>query len=610
MVLVSLAVSLTGFLVIAWVLYEFKFHDVTDSLDGVSTRIIFALGILLAASPFVVTIVRRVPIQFLAPLLFLLFFLYPLFSPYGLPYDRDPVFVFQFAHTMLASGSWIPGTGVTEQAVTYSYYPGGSVFIDEASSLLSTPLAASFMWSTELFRFLIIPPIIYALTARLFGAKAAPLAVLLYVVQPSIEMNIPTQQDFAVTFFLLTISVLAFLVVDYGPGTFFLRLSLIMSTLLVVVSHHVSTYILVGFLAAIALLPRILWRRDPYPSARSMPVFLRTLAFGVVWGLLVALPVILQQEGTLIQNVSALFHHNPATSSVPGSSFPLFEIAGIGLAVAAGGIIAILTVLEARRRHDHSFVTVTIIAAMLLAMASLPFLSTGFSFLALREFEYIGVILAPIVAWWIVTRLAAGRASTTTGFYLGEPVPPRMPQPSLRFHRASRATGHPGFAVILAALFILTGVLVPLSTRDQFAPVQQVQIDSPMFITPTAYSAVEWASAHLSHSHEFWGDYLAYTVFGGFGDFRMMWNSYLLFNGTGFSPQAISLLDVGSYIIIDSYMTKYYSSPMFWGPGSEQPSSILTYSELEKFHNTAYFSLVYVNPVFTIYIDNAVPPIS
>jgi hypothetical protein len=605
----SLVASLAGFVVIAWVLYQFKFDHVTDLLYGVPTRLVFAFGILLAVAPFLVTIAHRVPIQFLAPPILLLFFLYLIFSPFGIPYDRDPVYVYQFAQSLLSSGSWTPGAGVTTQGVTYSYYPGGTVFIAESASLTATPLFTTFDWSTELLRLLLIPPLIYAFTARLLHPRAAALAVLLYVVEPSIEMNIPTQQDFAVTFFIFSVVLLGYLAVDTGRDAQFLRLSLIMTTGLVIASHHVSTYILIGFLGAIALLPRVLWRRDPFPNAHSMSVFLRTLVMGVAWGLLIALPVILQQATTLDQNISALFHPGVATSAIPGASFPLYEIVAVVLGVVAAGVLAVLAWRDARRRGDRSFMTVAVMSVLLLAILSVPFLSTGFSFLALREFEYIGVILAPVSAWWIVTRLAPGTPATAG---LTAPSAPRTngwARPG-SFRRARRAVGHPVLAVGLIALFVVSGVFVPLSTRDQFAPVVDLQADSPMYISPTAYAAAEWATAHLSRSHEIWGDYLAYTVLGGFGDFRIIWNSYMLFNGTGFSALALSRLDVGSYIVIDPYMNTSFTYPMFWGPNADQPSAALTAGELAKFQNPLYFSLVYVNPVFTIYVANALPPVS
>jgi hypothetical protein len=608
--LLSLFVSLIGFVVIAGVLYEFKFDGVTSSLDGLPTRMVFAIGVVLAAAPFAVTVVRRVPILFLAAPVVLLFFLYPIFSPYGIPYDRDAIYVYQLAQTLVQSGSWTPAVGVTNQAVAYSYYPGGAIFIAETASLTSVSLFNSFPWSTELFRFLIIPPIIYALTARFLSPRAAPLAVLLYVVEPSIEMNIPTQQDFAVTFFLLGIGLFAFLATDSQMTPTFLRVSLLMATAVVIVSHHVSTYLLVAVLAAFAIVPRVLWRRDPYPNVHSMSVFVRTLLFAVLWGVIVALPVITQQWTVLLATIGSLVHPSAkAAGAVPGGSFPLYAIAAVGLGILATVVIAILTLFEARRKRDRSFVTVGLIIALLLAAISAPFLATTFNFLALREFEFIGIFLAPVAAWWIVTRLAPGRSGRSTDRYLT--APDQWPARSARRSgRPSRGAARAVLAGALVALFVLAGVLVPLSTRDQFAPVSQIDADSPEFITPTAYSAAVWAEAHLSKTHEVWGDFLAYSVFGGFAQLRMMWDSYALFNGTGFSAAAIALLDTGSYVVTDREMTQFYSYPMFWGPNNDQPLTVLNESQLAKFNDPTYFSLIYVSPVFTVYVVTAIPPVS
>lgn len=603
--LASLGLSLLGFLGVAVLLYEFKFHGVTASIGGLPTRVVFVFAVLFAVAPFVLTAFRRVPVLFLLLPLGLVFFLYPIFSPYGIPYDRDPVFVYQFAHTLQSSGAWSPTVGVTEQAVTYSYYPGAGVFNAEASSLTSVPLAAIFPWSTELFRFLVIPPVVYTVTARLFSPKAGALAVLLYAVQPSIEMNIPTQQDFAVTFFALTLAALAFLTLDASSDALFLRLSAVMASAVVIVSHHVSTYLLLLMVGALALLPRVLWRQEPYPSVRSMPAFLRTLAFALLWAGVVALPVLQLQWVTLTSNLGALLHPSAAASAIPGASFPSYEIAWIGLAILAVSGIAVLTLLDAKKLDDRSFVTVTVIAAVMLGVFSIPFLSTGFSFLALREFEYTGVVFAPLAAWWITERMVAGRPRP--GPFV--PTPTAAPVVPTGPARPPRRVGaHPTAAVVLIALLVTGGALIPLSTRDQFATASQDQIDSPMLINHDAFAAAEWAAHHLSRTHKMWGDFLAYTVFGGFGDIGIVWDSYLLFNGTGFSPAAVAVLDVGSYVATDPYLTTTFSYPMFFGPGSDQPAAPLSAAELAKFQNPAYFAVLFQNPTFTIYEVTAIPP--
>jgi hypothetical protein len=604
-VLLSLLVSLFGFLVVAYVLYEFKFDAAGVTVDGLPTRVVFVGGILLAVAPFLVTVFHRVPITFLIPPVLLVVFLYPLFSPFGLPYDRDSVYVVQFAQQVLTSGAWVPAHGVQQQGIVYSYYPGVAVFLAEVASLTSLPLFTTFPWSIDAFRLLVIPPAIYALAARLFGSKVAPLAVLLYLVEPSIEMNVPTQQDFAVTFFVLAITTIGFLAVSGPWATGALRVAVVTATTLVIVSHHVSTYLLLGLLGALALLPRILWREDPYPSARTLPTFLRSVAFAVLWAALVSFPVLVLQWTILGQNLSALVGPSAASTAIPGASFPLYQTVWVFVGVAIVGAIAILTLLEARRRADRSFVTMALLSVLLLAIVSIPFLSTGFSFLALREFEFTGVILAPVSAWWIITRLVGRRDPSSP-----EAPPPPPPR------RGARARDRPppnplargAVALAVVAVLVTGGSLVPLSTRDQFSPLQDDLIDSPMFITPASYAAVQWAESNLSRAHSMWGDMLTYTVFGGFGGFHVAWDSYELFNGTGFAHDAVFRLAVGSYVVVDPQMLMYFAPPMFPGTAQYQPTAALTESELAKFQNPSYFSPVFSNSAFTIYVTTAIPP--
>jgi hypothetical protein len=610
--LASLVLSLVGFLVVAAVLYEFKFHGVTWELGGAPTRVVFVLGILFAVAPFLLTLFRRVPASFLILPVVLIFFLYPIFNPFGIPYDRDPVYVFQFAQHLAMSGSWNPGHGVSEQGIVYSYYPGGAIFAAEAAVLTSSTLFSTFTWTTELFRLLVIPFCIYALSARLFGPKTAPLAVLLYAVTPSIEMNIPTQQDFAVTFFLLTITMLTFLLVTPARDTWPLRLTIVMSTAMVIVSHHVSTYLLLGFLAVPALLPPILWKERPFPALRPMRVFLRTVAFVLTWVAIVSLPVIEAQSVILQANLSALVHPGPAVSAIPGASFPTYQTAWISLSIAVVAVVAILALLEAKRRDDRSFVTVAILGVLLLGVFSIPFLSTGFSFLALREFEYTGVFLGPVAAWWITTRLAPlGARAAARSAVPKLKVPPAVSGAAAVVSRSLRPrTSRPTIALMVVAILVTGGSMVPLSTRDQFATNSEDLIDSPMYINASALAAAEWASEYLSRAHSMWGDYLVYTVFGGFGDFRTVWDSYLLFNGSGFSPSAISELHLGSYVVVDTYLTTHYAPPTFPGPATDQPTGVLPYADIAKFQNPAYFDLLYENEFFTIYDTVEIPPAS
>jgi hypothetical protein len=593
-----LSVSLLGFLGVALLLYQLKFHGQTAYLYHVPTRDLFVFFLALVTAPFLLTVFRRVPVLFLLAPAVLIFFLYPLFSPFGLPFSRDPIFNFQFAQSIVSSGTWNPAVGVTGQAGTYSYFPGGAIYSSEVSSLTSLSLLQTFNWGVFLFRLLVVPLAIYAMAARLFSVRSAPLAVLIYLGIPSIEFNIPTQQDFAIIWFILALMVLAFLATSKRPSTF-LQLALIAFCTAVIVSHHVSTYILLGWLGSLAILPWILKRRDPYPNARSAIVFLRTLATTFLWVILVTLPVVIYQTGILQANIASVLH--PAAKSlgavgaIRGSTFTLYQTGWIVLGIALIVALALLTMVESYREESRAFSTFSIFTGLLLIALSLPFLSTGFSFLALRIMEYAGVVLAPAAAFWLVERVAWGQ------------IFPRRRYSRSTYRRHSRVSVRRrrvgGALVVVIAILVFTGgSLVPLSTRDQFASPSGVLIDSPMFINSSAYQAVQWASAHMNRSEVIWGDYLAYSSFGAFGGFTIHFNSYPLFNGTLFNETLIAdkSFHVGSYVVTDIYLTRQFIQPEFDGPSNSQPSAPLTQAELNKFYNPLFFSIIYSNSVFTI----------
>lgn len=605
--LVALLFSLLGFVGVALILYEFKFHEVTFSIDGLTTRILLILAIASAAAPFYVTMLRRVPILYLIPPVFLIVFLYPLFSPYGLPYSRDAIYNLQFAQSILTTHSWAPLVDVSAQAKIYSYYPGGAVYNALVPSLTGFPLSSTFLWAYELLRLLVIPCAIYALCVRLFGSRPAPLAVLFYLTVPSIEMNVPTQTDFAVLWFILAIVLLGFLATSSTTSeTWFLRTMFVIAALMVVVSHYVTTYLLIAMLFGLAFLPWLVRRRDLYPNLRSFTMFLVVLTMLLVWVALVSRPVILKEYAILVLNVHAVLM--PAAARVvavaPGTgiTFPLYELVWIGATIVVIGGLAMLTLIRTFRYNQLGFITFGIVSSLLVGIFSIPFLSTGFSFLALREFEFVGVFFAPAGAWYLTNRLLRPRVA--------EPAhPPRhLPRLPSRL-RAPRAWAV-GLAIVLCVIIVGGGELVPLSTRDQFSQVPHgVSIDSPLFINQSAYDAGQWATAHMNSSQPIWGDYLAYSVYGGFAHFQMVWDSYAMFANDTFNATLLARVFPGQYVVIDAYMTTRFPPPMFFGPDDDQPHAAIPAANIEKFSNLPddFFQL-YSNAVFTVYqIENSPP---
>lgn len=603
-VLLSLFVSLLGFVGIALLLYEFKFHDVTATFHGMPTRILFVVFVALAASPFYATLFGRVPVIFLISPVLVIVFLYPLFSPYGIPYSHDPVFNYQFSQALLTTGTWEPLHGVTLQAEVYSYYPGGAVFNAEVATLTTLPELATFNWSYDLLRLLVIPLAIYALAGRVFGGRGAPLAVLFYLSIPSVEMNVPTQQDFATIWFILVMVCLAFLATSKSEETTFLRVMVVVASVMVVISHHVSTYLLLGFLIGLVVLPRLLRRHDPYPNARTLSVLTRTVVVVLAWTALVTFPVVRLQQTFLFSNTGSLLHHAGTTvlSTNRGQSFPLYMTGWIILAIAVLVLLGFLTLIETYRTESLAFVSFGLLTAILVTVFAVPFVSTGFSFLAVRILEYGGVFLAPATAWWLANRL--GRA-----------MPPQLPEPRhpppVRAPRGRARIAWVGvaLAVIVAFLVVGGGSLVPLSTRDQFAAAPSaIQISSGRLVNDSAYAAATWANAHLDHSGEMWGDYLTYLVMGGFGGFQLAWDSYPAFANATFNTTLLHRMHPGQYVVLDAHMTTPYSAPMFYGPATDQPNGPIPAANLVKYDQPQYFLLVYTNAVFQIYEILSLPP--
>jgi hypothetical protein len=609
----SLFLCFLGFLGVAGLLYGYKFLEFGAYYHGIPTRILFVLALALIGSPFYVTIVRRVPAIFLVAPITLLAFLYPLFSPYGLPYSRDPIYSFQFAQVLLQQHQWIPavpgnGSLVTNQAVVYSFYPGSGVFNAETSSFTGLPLLQTFTWGLQLFRYLVIPLGIYALTVRFFGPRAGPLAVFLYMGAPSIEMNIPTQQDFAMPFLLLMVLMAVYIINTETAALTPLRVGFVVFSSFIIISHHLTSYLAGTWIAGIFLIPYLIRGRGAFDKLRPAVAAIQYLIVFLLFVLLVSGPAFVNHIRLLYTAVGSIFisHAPVGRAAAIGSTFPLYQTGWIFLSLALVLVISLYVLIRILFRPRLQFLSTLIIIALLTALITIPFLPTGFSFLALRLMEYSELILAPVVAWFLVVYLQRER------------VPPPEAAGASRARPARRRTWVPvAVAVVLSVVIFTGGALVPLSTRDAFAPASSVLIDAPRYINDSAYDAALWAKANLpppvynttSHnwSRLMWGDYLVYSVYGGFGDFQMAWNPFHIFEHQSLSATNWTGMRVGDYVVIDSLMT--HVIPTFVGPANQyphpvaQPSEAVSSANLTKFpDNPTYFQSVFQNPTFTVYV--------
>jgi hypothetical protein len=565
---------------------------------GIPLRIVFVFSLGVAGAPFFVSIFHRVPALFLAVPIILDSLLYPIFSPYGLPTSRDPTYVFQFAQSLLHYGIWVPGAHVTNQAGTYSYFPGAGVFNAEFSVFTGLPLVSVFNWAQPAMRLLLMPAVIYAFTARLFGSRYATLAVLLYLAVPSTELNISTQQDFAIPFLALSLLMLALLFDMKGREALSLRILVVVFSSFIVLDHHLSSYLTAAWLIGLAALPYLVWGAEralkAYPSIRPVRVMTRYLVVFLVYVVLVSAPAIYSTYLIFQRSVVTLLSSTgPSTrSNTLGASFPSYQLALIFLSVGLVVLVSILVLRHTLKSDRLAFASINVLIGVILSVLALVFLPTGLGILALRMMEYTGIILVPATAWFLIRRVAGQK---------DEPPPPRR-SPTMR-RLVPRYAG--ALAVFLAFVIFVGGALVPLSTRDAFAPKSAALIDAPRYVNGNGYQAALWAQSHLNASAKVWGDYLAYSVFGGFGDMRMTFDSFTVFNGSTVAGTNWSRVVPGDYIVTDVYMTSI--TPEFPGPSLEQPRAPLPLAAVDKFNDPAYFARVYEDSLFNVYLVVAVP---
>jgi hypothetical protein len=618
--LLALSLSLLGMVALAALVFGVRLHGVRDSLGGLPTRDLYVIVLGLIAAPLFLALTHRIsPIFVIVPIATLVL-IYALFNPFGIPYSRDPVYNFQFANVLLQTGRWTPGAVVTQQAVAYSFYPGSAVYNAEFSVFTGLPLPQTFLVASPLLHLLVLPPAVYTIGAQMFGSRAGYGGVLFYLATPSILFNVPVQQEFALPFFTLTLLALCLLSANPpSPTALGLRVGVVLFSSYVVISHHLSSYFLAAWLAGLFFVPYMLGgarerrvirlgqvrgrevlllteRTGPVEGPlRPGPMLGRYLLVFVLFSFVVSAPVLYHHIVVLNQALAGIVQGIPpsARTASVGQSFPLYQQVWI---YATLGILLVVALLAARRflrSRRHSFLVTNLIIAAIAILATLPFLPTTLGFLPLREMEFSAPFVAPALTWWLLARF----------------------RPWLRRwlaqHRSTsrpwlRRLGPTAGVLLLAGLVFTGGSLVPVDVRDQFAPPSSVLVDSPLYLDPAGYGLGIWAHGHLNGSVHLWGDYLAYSVFGGFGEFKMRYYQYELFNGSNISTTAWHALGIGDYVVTDRYMTQL--TPEFPGPPTGQPTGPLTTAQVQKFDLPPYFDRVYQDPTFTIYELLQKPP--
>jgi hypothetical protein len=589
--LLALGLSFVGLLGVAVILFHLKSQSFGPTFYGLPSRDLFVLCLLLAVAPLWAAAVGRPRLIFIIPGVTVAFLLYPLFSPFGIPYARDSIFNFQFADVLLEMGRWVPASGVTLQAGPYSLYPASGVYDLEFALLTGLSLPVAFQWAMPVFRLFVIPLAVYALGSRLFGRRVALVGAFLYAGVPSILFNVPVQQGFAIPFMALGLMLLSYLSAPVRVNAVGVGLLAVVFASFVVLSHHLSSYLWGIWLLGLLIVPWFLRKQSRRPLLETGVV---AAGYAAAFGLYTFFVsrADFQANLNVFASVTTGFLH-PATlanqGNAVGTSFPWYDqlwVYAAFLMLFVGGLLALRKALH--ENHGRFLVSNQVIAAAVV-VGTLPFLATPLNFLTLRFMEYAGLILAPSTAWWVVGRLPRSLSRT----------PSAAPSPIPRPRRARHRPVETAVVLVVLAIAFAGGSLAPYSTRDQFASASAILVDSPLHITPQVYATAVWAGSHLNRSDNLWGDFLTYSVFGGFGQFPMRYDQYVVFNGTSVSPVAWSVLGVGNYIVTDRYMSS--ETPQFYGPANDQPAGPMTSSQLQKFNNPTYFDTIYEDSTFTIY---------
>ena len=591
-VVLAMLASLLGIVGLAYSIYSFKFHGPQDILF-LPSRVFFVFSLGLTVAPFLLVLLsERVPYLLVLLPTVVCFLLYPVLSPHGVVFGQDATFNFQFASAVLTHGTWVPGANTTDQAVTYSYFPGSGLFNAEGSVFAGIPLTSSFLWMLPLSRLLIVPTAVYALGSRLVGPRAGLLGVFFYLAAPSITFNDMVQQEFAIQFFILTIVSITFLLYAPKEHATALRLLVLVFSSFVILSHHLTSYVTGIWLAGLAVIPLLLWGKPMLEKIRSAAVAVRYLAFFLLFVLTFTAAILLTQLTVLEKNLLLLLSNAPLATktTATGSSYPTYQLIWIILSLGILVLLGILTLRHTVRGKGRPYLSTSLVISMVILTISFILFATPYSFVAIRTTEYALVVAAPAAAWYLVRRLIPKVDRAV------RPIDPVRP----RVHRSeSRAWIAPAVAIAIAFFVFSGGNLVPGLSRDQYQPTHVLAVNSPLHVTAAVFEDGVWARSHLNANDSVWGDFLVYDVYAGIGGLTMPFATYDIFNGTHFTANNTHRLRLGAYVVTDVYDTELRAD--FYGSSGIEPVGPLLPAQVDKFENTSHFSTVFIDSVFTVH---------
>jgi len=584
--IVALALSLVGFLGLITVLLQLK--SGAARID----RLVFLGFLALACVPFATAFVRTPKLPYLFPPVVAIFLLYPIAAPHGIVYSTDPIFNFSFTNSVVASGFWAPGTG-NAFARGYSFYPLGNVFVGYVILTTGLPPIVAYLWVQPILRLLAVPAIAFAIGRRLFGTRIASLGLFFYLGTASILFNLPVQQGMGVIFVGLSLLCLIILTQNPEPGA--QRRAMILFALVgggIVMTHHLSSYIFAGWLAALGvLMARYRFR----PSVSPLRLGVLFLYFFAVLGLYIfffTYSIFLTHEQTLDGVIANLIAPEAFPPSGPspglGRTFSQFEVAWLAGSVLLLLLLALLSIYRYRRSRRQPFAVTNGLVAAFLVLVTLPLIATPLNYVPLRISEYANLFVAPLAAATLIrwTRLSESPLARFA---------PRL--------HARRRWLSPTLVVLVSVIIFMGGNLAPLTMRMYFEEPLSRTTDTPLNLGVEGVRAADWARLHFG-SARIWGDQLSVNVFSGFADMEVDFGSLRMFENSTLDASAWAKLSVGDYIAVDRFMLILRPN-FFHEPSRTTP---LSPADVEKFDTDSHFALVYQDATFSIYRVMSKPP--
>jgi hypothetical protein len=591
--LTSLAACLAGFVGLIAFFYEMKTGTVG------SPRIVYLLLLAMVCAPFLTAFWHPPKLPFLIAPVVAIFLLYPIGTPHGIVYGRDPIFNFAFTDRVTTTGLWEPG-GATGLADTYTLYPLGNVFQAYIILTAEWPSAVAFLWIESVLRLLVLPAAVYAIGRRIFGPQIAALGLFVYMGTASILMNVPVQQGMGTIF--VALALLALLILNDippGPGRREAKILFGLAAAAIVMTHHMSSYIFAVWLVGLWLVTNWNRLRRRALAFRVSPLMFYFLLLVALWIVAVSYRVFEVHRGSfeiVVQRLGTPESLPETATPRLGRTFTFLEILWLGAAVLGTLLFAWIGIITFRRSRIHSFAVGNAVVGLVLTLAALPMIATGAEFVPLRIGEYSNLIVGPFAAATLFRGSQAG-IDRWRGL-----VPSRLGPPIDR----AGDWAPMGVAAVLASLLFMGGNLAPQGLRPYFETEDQWNTDTPLLFGSDSIRLANWGRERFRDARV-WGDHLAIDIFSGFGTARVYYGSSDLFRNLTFrwcqpvpeDPAAPHALAVGDLIAVEHRMTRY---PSQWFLELEpEVRAPLTDEQVGKFGRDPNFARIYHDGSFSIY---------